>query len=82
MLDAYLKIFHRVYVLNRIGRKLTIMIGIVSMATSGIIVALVAGLTTFNVIRFLSAMASTAVFQTSFVLGKSNSMIINYLFCV
>ncbi|XP_069944329.1 organic cation transporter protein isoform X1 [Cherax quadricarinatus] len=51
------------------GRRVTIMIVIIIMAVSGITIALVPGLTTFNVLRFINAMATTGLFQTSFVLG-------------
>lgn len=56
-------------VADAIGRRLILIIGIVSLAATGINIALVAGLTTLNVIRFLNAMAAAAVFQTAFVLG-------------
>ncbi|XP_042240526.1 organic cation transporter protein-like isoform X2 [Homarus americanus] len=52
-----------------IGRRLTLMFALVAMAVSGVITALVAGLIAFNVVRFISAMVTTAVFQTAFVLG-------------
>ncbi|XP_069192617.1 organic cation transporter protein isoform X2 [Procambarus clarkii] len=56
-------------VADLIGRKPTIMIGLIGMASSGIIIALVTGLRAFNVVRFFNAMVTTAVFQTAFVLG-------------
>lgn len=57
------------FIADRIGRMLTILIGLVCMVVSGVITALVTSLRVFNVMRFLNAMMATAVFQTSFVLG-------------
>ena len=49
------------------------MIGLLFMAMSGVIIALVTNLTVFNILRFINAMMTTAVFQTAFVLGKLNN---------
>ncbi|KAK7084720.1 hypothetical protein SK128_001006 [Halocaridina rubra] len=57
------------YIADRIGRMMTIMIGIVGMASFGISTALVSTLNSFNFVRFMTAVMATTVFQTAFILG-------------
>ncbi|CAL4074588.1 unnamed protein product [Meganyctiphanes norvegica] len=57
------------FISDLIGRKATIMIGIVGTTSTGITIALIPNLLGFNIFRFFNAMMNTAIFQTAFVLG-------------
>ena len=49
---------------------MTLSIGILGMASFGVTTALVYTLVGFNFTRFMTAFFSTAVFQTTYILGK------------
>ena len=55
-----------------VGRRITILVGIVCMSISGIMIALVPNFAAFHVMRFINAMTSSGVFQTAFILGTSS----------